>query len=511
MILILICIGICASALMFWTMAYGPGISPDSTKYFMVARNFLARKGFYGGDISVTHYPPVYSLLLAVVSIFETSDNLQASRLLHAIFFGINIILIVYAVQKCTDDSLWASVFALLLFLSSAPLILIHSMAWSESPFIMFSLITLILFSYYSIRPSMKLLLVASTTCSLAIATRYLGVALLPSIVLSIVIFGNRSIRYKIRDTLIAMVVSCLPISVWMISNLIVMQSATDRTFVIHPIGLDHIESLIETLYFFIFPVQAPEWIQSLLIFGICSAFLLSTFKILFQKNSIFKARGDSIRFILFSLCLTFFFTNIVFLIISISFFDAHTPLDFRILAPAFLALIIAFIALTWSLFQSPEQKLIKWGLLCLAIVSIALNSRQAILRIIDIHNNGRGYSSGFWRNSETIHYLKSVSLNDSIFTNGADALRFWTEMEVMMLPNKIYPTTLNPNHDYKEQLQFLCDDVNRGNAIIIFFTNINRSYLPKLGELMSKCDLPLFMEFNDGMIFGTHVITNSK
>lgn len=508
--MVLILIGICSSVLMFWTMAYGPGISPDSTIYIAVAKNLLAGNGFYGGEISVTHYPPFYSILLAIVSVFETGELLQVARLLHSILFGTSVCLIVFAVQKCTDGNFWASIFALLLFLSSASLILIYSMAWSESSFIILSLTTLLLLSYYCKRPSIKLLLAASITSGLAIVTRYIGITLLPMIVIGVVLLGNQIVRNKIRDTIIAVVVSCFPIGVWIIGNLIVKQSATNRTFAIHPIGLSHIESLFKTFYYFIFPVQALEWIQNLLIFGISLAFLLSTFKILFQKNSIFSVRRDSIRFNLFLLCLTFFFIYIAFLMISISFFDAHTPLDFRILAPAFLILIIAFITLTWSLFQSPGQKFIKRGLLCLAILSIALNSRHAILRIIEIHNNGIGYSSKSWRNSETIHYLKFVSLNDSTFTNGVDVLRFWTGMETMVLPNKVHPTTLVPNHDYKEQLQYLCDDVKRGNANIIFFKNINRSYLPKFSEL-TKCDLPLLMESNDGVIFGTQVIVNPK
>ena len=499
---LLVCIGVCASILMFWTMAYGPGFSPDSTRYLAVAKNLLAGNGFYNNETFVAHYPPVYPLLLAAVNIFETGDNLLASRLLHAILFGINVCLVVYAVQKCTDYSFWASALVSLLFISSSPLLLLHATAWSESPFIMFSLCTLILCSYYCVRPSTKTLLATSVFSGLAIATRYIGATLLPAIVLGIVLFGNKSIRYKIRDAIIAVVVSCLPIGIWVISNLLVTQSATDRSFVFHPIGIDHIKALIETLYYFVLPVQSPRWVQVLLIFGIAAILFLLIFKVLFQ--TIYRKEDkNSFRFVLISLCLIFSFTYISFLMVSISFFDAHTPLDFRILAPAFLSLVIAIVALLWYLFQSPERKFLKWGLLSLAILSIALNARNAVTQIIDIHDNGIGYSSKSWRQSETIHYLKSVSLNGNIYTNGADAFRFWTGKEARMLPKKREETTLIPNDNYSEQLQNLCDDVKEGNAMIVFFTGISRSYFPKLSELKSKCDLPIRMELKDGYIFG--------
>lgn len=498
--LVLICVGICASAIMFWTMANGPGISPDSTIYFAVAKNILAGNGFYYGEFSVAHYPPLYSILLAIVGLFNNGDLLQAARLLHAALFGINLCLIIFVVQKCTNNSFWASIFAALIFLFSAPLILIYSMGWSESSFTIFSLGTLILLSYYSRKPSTKWLVVTSIVCGLAIATRYIGVVLLPAIAISILFWGNRTVKDKFLDTFIAMVISCFPISVWMVSNLIMTQSATDRTLTKHLFGLEHIKSLIETMYYYIFPIQASDWIQGLLIFGILTVFVFSTFKIFSQKDSYFEA--NSIGFILLSLCLTFFIMYIAFLMISISFFDAHTPLDFRILAPAYLTLIIAFITLTWRLFQSSEQKIIKKGFLILALVSIILNSRPAISRIIDIHNNGLGYSSVSWRNSEIIHYLKSVPLNENIYTNGVDVLRFWTGKEAMVLPQKIFGTTLRPNQNYKEQIKFLCEDVREGKAIIIYFTNVNRPYLPELGELINKCDISPLMELSDGIIF---------
>jgi hypothetical protein len=154
-------------------------------------------------------------------------------------------------------------------------------------------------------------------------------------------------------------------------------------------------------------------------------------------------------------------------------------------------------------MFQHTGQGLLKWGLLSIAILSIALNSHSAILRTIDIHNHGRGYSSKAWRNSETVHYLKSNSIDSNLYTNGADVIRFWTEMEATVLPRKIEQTTLIANDEYTEQMQILCDDVIEGNATITFFTSINRAALPTLDELRSNCDLPILIEVNDGVLFG--------
>ena len=100
-------VGILASALMFWTTAHGPGVSPDSTVYIATAKSPLAGKGFYSGGRAMTHFAPVYPLLLAAAGAFD-NNILHASRLLGAFFFGANTVLIAFAIYMYTERSLTA-------------------------------------------------------------------------------------------------------------------------------------------------------------------------------------------------------------------------------------------------------------------------------------------------------------------------------------------------------------------------------------------------------------------
>ena len=61
-------VGVCASAVMYQITAQGPGVTPDSTTYIETARALLARNGFFVNGQPVTHYPPVFPLLLVGVS-----------------------------------------------------------------------------------------------------------------------------------------------------------------------------------------------------------------------------------------------------------------------------------------------------------------------------------------------------------------------------------------------------------------------------------------------------------
>ena len=193
--------------------------------------------------------------------------------------------LAVYAVQRATDHSFWASALILFLFIFSAPLLLIYSTALSKSPFILFLLGSLLLCSSYCLRPSTKLLVATSLAAGLAIATRYIGITLLPTIVVGMVLFGNNSITQRIRGAFIVVLISCVPISVWVISNLLVTQSAADRSFAFHPIGIEQVKMLMGTLYYFFLPIQSPGWIQALLLSGIAAALLIAVLKISFSSG----------------------------------------------------------------------------------------------------------------------------------------------------------------------------------------------------------------------------------
>jgi hypothetical protein len=140
LLLLLAFVGACASMLMFWITARGPGVSTDSVVYIDTAKSLLAGEGFFVRGQPLTHFPSAYPLLLAVAGLYPNSDMLQVARWLHAFLFGANIVLIALAVRMCTEDSLLATGCAMLLFLSSEPVIWVHSMAWSEPPFITFTL-----------------------------------------------------------------------------------------------------------------------------------------------------------------------------------------------------------------------------------------------------------------------------------------------------------------------------------------------------------------------------------
>src|SRR5687768_2666146 len=94
--------GVCALALMLWTTALGAGVSPDSVLYIDAARNLLAGKGLVALGIPLSHYPPGYPAVLALGGLAGI-EPLAGARLLNALLFGLNAMLIGWLAYACAE------------------------------------------------------------------------------------------------------------------------------------------------------------------------------------------------------------------------------------------------------------------------------------------------------------------------------------------------------------------------------------------------------------------------
>lgn len=494
--------GVCASFLMFWVMDQGAGVTSDSTVYIEAAQNFIARNGFWVRGRPMTHYPPGYPLLLAVVSVFLCGDTVQAGRLLATLLFGINLILFSHAVQLCTKYSLLATGCAVLVFLFSAPSITIHAMVWSEALFIAFFLAFLVLLSRHIVQPSLLLLLSAAVMAGLAAATRYVGITLMPPMALTFLIFGDRPIRQRMKEAIIFLLVASLPLVLWLFRNLMVAQEATDRIFVIHLFNVTHVATFVRTMYNFVFPLSAPDEIKAVQL-GMAAFFFFVGIALLYRRNVI-KYSAPSTGIVLSALCLFFFLTYLLFLMASLSFLDADTPLNFRILLPAYLSLSIAGIALAWTSSQVFNRKYIWYGFLLIALLSIGINGYVAISEAIDIHNNGRGYSSRHWQRSEIVFYFAENRDINVIYSNAPGILWFLTGEESISIPGKASPYTHLSNQAYEKQLRQMLEECREGKALIVYLHGVpGRWFLPSMDELEVQGDLPVIQRFEDGVIYG--------
>jgi hypothetical protein len=259
---------------------------------------------------------------------------------------------------------------------------------------------------------------------------------------------------------------------------------------------------LVTTMHDFVLPVQVPVHLKALDIL-IVTAILLVGIELLYKRHA-FKYDQISTGSALLLLCALFSLTYVGFLIVSVSFVDAHTPLDSRILSPAFLTTTIASIGLAWSVWKNSGIHAIWYAAVFVMWLSVGLNGSRALAVATDLHENGYGYTSRDWRDSQVISFLEAVDQPIVIYSNGSDAIRFLTGKDALTWPHKTSPISLSVNPDYGPALHRMCQECREGVALVIHFNaTAGRWYLPSREELELLCDLPVLGQFSDGVVYG--------
>lgn len=268
------------AALLFCTR-WGAGLSPDSAVYIGAARNLLAGEGwsvpsYDGAFVAMTQYPPLFPTVLAGLGLLGV-DPVDGSRWLNAILFAGNIALAGLWVWAATR-SLEFSLSSTLLVMTSFPMVQIHSMAWSEPLFIFLALLGLLFLALYIQEPNGLTLVAACATASLALLTRYAGVALTATGVMAMLLLGKRLGSQRILDIALFGALSCLPVVLWLGRNLAVAGSAASREIAFHPLTGEDLRFALGIISSWLLPATIPlaaRWIGIVVVAtaGVCFFF----------------------------------------------------------------------------------------------------------------------------------------------------------------------------------------------------------------------------------------------
>jgi len=501
----LIIIGIVAFILIIWITPFGAGVNPDSIVYIDSVKSLLSGKGYSINGNPLSHFPPLFPLFLAAVGLVEI-NLVQAARFLNAILFGVNLGLFALATYLAAGKKFLTAICAVLFFLSSASLIELHSSAVSEPLFITFCLACIILLSKYLVKPSLPLLIASSLSMGLALLSRYTGLGFLPAALVMVYAGGNgRKIGLRIRDTVLWLIFACAPLGIFLIRNMILLGSATDRVFKIHPMPVSKLlTSIFNTTVGYIAPLAYPRMVATV-IYGIIAVLFLFLLIIFIRKyrKRLIDIEWRSLDILIPVSCVLFSASYILFLYISISFMDASTPVDARLLSPILVLMTLGIISGIWSITQKLKMPVVWLIFIVFMALAIIIKSFQAIPAAADIQKNGLDYTSRQWQNSETLQFVKGHGGGIRIYSNGSDVYNFLTGDQAVFMPGKTDPLTRLPNPDYNKEIMAVCKDVTDNGALLVYFNQITwRWYLPVPKEIESTCQLPVSRSFADGTVY---------
>ncbi len=497
-------IGIFAYLLILYTTPFGPSVSYDAAKYINAAENIRSGKGFT--DTSpIIQYPPFYPILIAATTFIIPNIN-QGARLLNAFFFGVSAVLVAIIVYQSARKNIFITALIMTFFVATSQLIEIYSYALSEPLFIVLTLASIILCSMYFAKPTNFLLITASIILGFSIITRFIGIAFIP-VFLGVVYFGTNGgpQKLRIKQTILALVLAITPLFVFTLRNLLVAQSTAPRSFEIHVIPFyNYISQLGGILAANAVPltlIELPAGLNQFFFGGLTILLIVDLLIILKNARNI---NFHSINFILPILCILFSVSYLVFLYLSLSFFDVSTEVDSRIVAPVSVLLLIGLIATTLIACGLSAKAYPGYLLIFALFITLLIKIPDAANRTTYLHKNGRGLTSLKWQTSEIMNYLLENPIDGTLYTNGVDVIWFFTDLEPRSLPYKYFATSLEVNGLYDTQVESMCSDLAKKAALLIWFDSKSEtSYFPSETEIVGKCQLNLIKEFEDGRIFG--------
>lgn len=438
---------------------------------------------------------------MILAALGSVGAELQAAvRWLNALMFGGSAFLVGFLAQRYTS-SRSAALGTAFLFIFSADMLLVHSMAWSEPVFIFLLLFSLMLLDGYLETGWPHFLVGAGVAAGLSVMDRYSGLALIWTGLAGLLILGQGKLRGRIVGCLIFGGVSCLPLVGWAMRNMSLAHSATDRALVWHAIGWTKVRSGLLTASHWFIPARFENVTVPLIAF--CAMTYLSGQVLLAErrrKNGRPDARAPRIPhlFVLGILCW------VIFLAISISLFDAYSPLDYRMLAPVYAMILLAAVPEVCWLMSRLRWSRRTTALAGCAIILLLAGARgHTVPWIAKRSSDGEGYTSRAWKQSQVLKLLRAVQESTPIYSNADRGISFLTGRFIHEIPARTDAASLLPDPDYEARMGKMGEDLRDRNGVLLIVDLREWSFsVPSEKELVVRFRLRVKEEASDGKIY---------
>ena len=359
---LLICISLAGLVLYLVATRFGPGITSDSMAYLAAAETWLTGVGL--GRLSgpdgfkpMTHFPPLFPLLIAGGQLLGTS-GIQAARWINAVFHGGTILLVGLVVLQLSRSP-WASILGAVTLLLSPVIFNVNSKVMSEPAYLFLGLLGLWFLSRWQVEGRRWRLVLAGISIGLAYLTRYAGMSLVMSALACLFLTRDRTMRSKVKASVVFLLVSLPSILVWMARNAAWTGSATNRRWIWHPpppsyfgASLRLVWSWVSTLGFGSHRRDAYAGLVLLAAaLGVIIWVLWESRKR--DPGSFTKSTKD----LLLHPVVLYAPIYLGLILISRFFMDATTPLDNRIASPIYVALVIFLASIFPSLWRTLSGK----------------------------------------------------------------------------------------------------------------------------------------------------------
>lgn len=489
-----------------WTLlltGQGVGLGSDSAVYISAARNLLAGNGLAwiggGGEVHpVTHFPPLFPLLLAG---FEATGSgaLQGARILNSLAFGVNIFLAGAAVKGITKSN-WFSLFGAGLALGSIFLVRLHTWAMTEPLYLSLGLAGLITLVRYLGSQRLRLLVASAVLIGLGYLTRYVGVALVATGALALALNFQVSLSRRARDLFLFLTITLVPNLVWMARNAAFTGAPTSRTLALNLLAPQDVRAIVQAVLEWFIPasllgrfLEGREGILLVLAAAAIGAGLLFW---LWEDLRAWLRRERS-RFSpgLASVLSANVMAHLGVLLGSILFFFPRPEFHHRSLFPLHFTILLIIPSMLASAWRS-SHRFVRFVSALAGLLFLASYVTRSGGVAGELLQDGQGYSSASWRSSETIQAAANLPAVP-LYSNQTAALYLLASRPAYFIPLSIPEA----QDSYGRDLQTFRETMMRQGAMLVLFDETN--YLPEIiAEDELTRDLTLIERYRDGAIY---------
>lgn len=467
----------------------GIGVSPDSIVYASVARHLHEGHGLTEfTNRPVVDFPVFYPIFLSLVLFITGQDVIVFAPLLNSLLFAIAIFLCGYIIENFVNRSKIYKWILLCCIVISPTLLEVYSMLWSETIFIILSLLFFITLKKYLRHHSIPSLVGMSVIAALAFDTRYAGITLIGTGGLLILLDKNSTWVKRLTHLFIFVLIS---ISLALL-NLIRNSLTTGFAAGMRQKGVTTLSKNIEY-----FAGVVYDWVG---FFGSHHLFVLfigiavmGIFILVFIVRTISHENYESYE----NITGAFFIIYASFILLS-STISRYETINSRLLSPA---MIPFFWGITYKIpawINSIRTPVPKWTarILVTAVILgyLIVQSGWDKENFDNINESGiPGYTEDTWEQSPTILYIKKDTAlfnpHKLVYSNTNYGIYFYTGKITESLPERVH---------YKEVKEFFKEN----NYYLIWFdTDVNPDLL-NLDEIGRRKKMTLLHSFSDGAIY---------
>lgn len=499
--LLLVILGLLgAGIILFSTNRYGAGLSPDSVGYIATARSIAHGAGVVNFDgAPLVLQPPLYPAILAAFESLLRIDPLLSVRFVNACLFGLIIYFSGLLLFKHLPSSVPIVFMGTVFILAAFPLIQVSLMAWTEPLFVFFILQFLIYIESYRVKKDTTSLLLLSFTVALASLTRYVGVILIPTAIISMLFFRRDKQKINFRHLVLFSFISGLPVFLWMVRNYLFSGTLMGPRAP-SSISLDQNLIFVYKTYLSWYVTKKTTDHRTILML---MTIVIGILAVVGFTRSWVKERIVCLRILPVLLLIVIYVT---FLVIS-STTTAYDSISNRLLIPVFvpstLLLLIFLDHLSKPLARYFSPRLMNLILSTCIFVLLIYPAGESISLISNVIDQGLGYNNKSWKNHETIQHLLHHPIPKSTcgtyYSNAPDALYILVNLTAKMSPAK---TEYNSPKIANKISEINGSWPKENRSCLVWFDPNTRKYLFNLEELQYAANLEQVVRLQDGSLY---------